>query len=382
RDSTCPRARRAYTAQVTAAIAMIALVRLGPSAPAMAIARMSAGNARKTSVRRMSASATRPPAYPAMRPTIVPSAPASATTTTPMTSEMREPYRMRLSRSRPSWSVPSQCSPDGGWRRDARSCESGSYGASSGAKTAPTTKRPMSASARTFSGSRRIGARVAMKERRRGRATARSATLDPRIEPVVGDVDGQIRERIDDRREEGHAQHRREVEAHCRGGRVAAEAGPAEDRLGEDGAREEAAERESDDRDRRDERVPKAVAEHDDPLAQPLRARGAHVVLPEDLEHARARHARDDRGREVAERERGEREVQQAAAERVQIPRDKAVDDVEAGARWRRRDERVDPAATREPAELVVAEADHDEAEPEDGDRPSGQRQEAHEEVR
>src|SRR5437016_160907 len=134
-------------------------------------------------------------------------------------SEMRAPYRMRLAMSRPSESVPSQCAADGGSRRELSVCASGSYGARSGASTAHTANAVISASARTLSGSRRIGARL--------------ATLDPRIEPVVRDVDDQVRDRIDDGREQGHAEYSREVEAHRRCGRVAAKPGPAEDRFGQ-----------------------------------------------------------------------------------------------------------------------------------------------------
>ena len=59
--STCPRIRRAYTGHVTALIAISAFCRLGPSAPAIAIARISAGKAKKMSVMRISASSAQPP---------------------------------------------------------------------------------------------------------------------------------------------------------------------------------------------------------------------------------------------------------------------------------------------------------------------------------
>src|SRR5438105_5203335 len=131
--------------------------------------------------------------------------------------------------SRPSWAVPSQWAADGGSSRDARSCASGSYGASSGAKSAPIAKRAMSASARTLSGSRRIGDPAATNARPPVAERERSATLDPRIEPVVGDVDDEVRERIDERREQGHTEDRGEVEAHGGSGRVATETRPAED---------------------------------------------------------------------------------------------------------------------------------------------------------
>ena len=57
--------------------------------------------------------------------------------------------------------------------------------------------------------------------------------------------------------------------------------------------------------------------------------------------------------------------MDEAAAERFEVTGEDAVDDVEAGACWRRRDERVEAAAAGEPSELVVEEADHDQPKPE-----------------
>src|ERR1700682_3149275 len=112
----------------------------------------------------------------------------------------------------------------------------------SGAKMAQNAKAAMTTIAMTLSGSRRIGARAATRAGLRSAGTVRSATLDPWIEPVVGDVHQQIRQGIDDGGEQGHAEHRGEVEAHRRGGRVAAQTRPAEDRFGEHRARQKAAE--------------------------------------------------------------------------------------------------------------------------------------------
>src|SRR5947208_2707723 len=73
--------------------------------------------------------------------------------------------------------------------------------------------------------------------------------------------------------------------------------------------------------------------------------------------------------------------MQQAAPERGEVAGQQAVDDEEAGTgRWRV-NEQIDPAATGEPAKLVVAETDHYQSEPEDWDRPSDQREKANDEV-
>src|ERR671931_50753 len=147
--------------------------------------------------------------------------------------------------SRPSWSVPSQCAAEGGSRRCPTDCVSGSYGARRGASSAHSANTAISAIATTLSGDARIGTRLAPGARRPAAdATATSATLQPRVEPVVGDVDDEVRQRIDDRSEQRYAEHRREVEAHGGCGGVTAEYRPAEDRLREDRAGEETPERE------------------------------------------------------------------------------------------------------------------------------------------
>src|SRR4029079_18503631 len=154
-----------------------------------------------------------------MSPMIVPTPPADATTTTPMISEMRAPYRIRLAISRPSESVPSQCSGEGGRSREPRSCKSGSYGARIGARIAHAANTAISANATTFSGLARIGARATSLRPRSEGATA-LAMLRPRIEPEIRDVDDEICEWIHDRREQRHAEHRGKVEGDRGGGRV------------------------------------------------------------------------------------------------------------------------------------------------------------------
>ncbi len=51
---------------------------------------------------------TTPPKYPAIRPTDTPATVPMAVVTNPTNSEMRAPYRIRMNRSRPVPSVPSQ----------------------------------------------------------------------------------------------------------------------------------------------------------------------------------------------------------------------------------------------------------------------------------
>src|SRR5262245_58979445 len=115
---------------------------------------------------------------------------------------------MRLSVSRPSVSVPSQCSGGGAWSTCPRAGADGSYGAISGAKnalstspstvTAPntTTGRPkkMRAKRRSAGTRRRDSAALASRALVGGAAAvvAISAVLDARIEPAIDDVDHQV----------------------------------------------------------------------------------------------------------------------------------------------------------------------------------------------
>ena len=74
--------------------------------------------------------------------------------------------------------------------------------------------------------------------------------------------------------------------------------------------------------------------------------------------------------------------MDQAAAQRFDVAGEDAVENVEAGACRRWRDERVEAAAAGEPAELVVEEPDHDEPEPEDQQRAAREGEDAHNVVR
>src|SRR5438094_352918 len=163
---------------------------------------------------------------------------------------------------------------------------------------------PNRTSPTTSGGERRTRRRSGVTRRRRA-AAARTALAiaDSRVEPGVKDVDHEVRQQVRDRDEEDRPLHQREVAVEDRLDRQAPHAGPAEDVLDDERAAEQGAELESDDRRHRDERVLERVPEDDEPLAQSLRARRPQVLLPEDLEHARARDARFHRGRMQAQRD-------------------------------------------------------------------------------
>ena len=92
------------------------------------------------------------------------------------------PTMTRDSTSRPSWSVPNQCAPDGGWLLASRSCASGSYGANRCPKMAQTTQNstmivPTQNVARRSSSPHLVGVdRLA--------ATTAAAPVAPRYPPV------------------------------------------------------------------------------------------------------------------------------------------------------------------------------------------------------
>src|SRR5262245_5979138 len=145
----------------------------------------------------------------------------------PAASESRPPQISRLSRSRPSSSVPSGWPGDSGgssrwggstWFGSAR----GSQGATSSVRaTSPTPTVPMAILRSAVS----VGPR-----------SARLRVMNTRVDVRVGEVDQQVHED----EERGHEQHgaldEREVAGQDAANEERAEPGPREDRLGQHGA--------------------------------------------------------------------------------------------------------------------------------------------------
>src|SRR6187455_2029385 len=129
---------------------------------------------------------------------------------------------MRLRISRPSWSVPIQCSAEGGFRRLESTCLRGSAGASRGANSALKASRATSTRPATVSGLRRQTGR-----RARAGMTAVSAIADPRVEPVIAHVHYQVDDRVDERGEQCYPHHGREVEVDGRVGGITSQTRPA-----------------------------------------------------------------------------------------------------------------------------------------------------------
>src|SRR5256885_13789742 len=140
-------------------------------------------------------------------PSRPPAATAMATETKPATSETRVPQITRLSTSRPTLSVPSQCARPGRARALPRSWASGSEGASTGAARATTT-----AARRTAAPNGASRARAARRSASQRRSpTAGSETAKPRVDVAIEDVHEQIAHDEAERDQEDHALHQRVV---------------------------------------------------------------------------------------------------------------------------------------------------------------------------
>src|SRR5436309_12932804 len=195
-----------------------------------------------------------------------------------------------LRRSRPSGSWATGCGRLGPASRSARICAFGSYGARTSASSAtanvtrrttdPTTTRWFE-SRRTTSDRRRCATGDAAA---RGSLRANSAIPDPWVCDGVEDVGDEIADDDRDRAEDRHRQDHRVIPREHGIHREAAHARQREHVLDDHRAADEQRQDEAHDGDDRKQRVPESVAQHDDALAESLRARGADVILTERLE--------------------------------------------------------------------------------------------------
>src|SRR5881409_1012302 len=173
---------------------------------ARTISRRSDGMVSTRSTSHMRAASTSPPKYPATSPTAVPISRLIAMARAPTKSEVRAPYASRAHTSRPSVSVPSGCAPPGpsGPRYVVTTIASGSYAVSHGAASATSPSVPTSTT--PAAKSRRL------RRREPSPVSAASGTLYPRVDHAVEQVDDQVRDQHQHRREEDRAGHERDVE--------------------------------------------------------------------------------------------------------------------------------------------------------------------------
>src|SRR5687767_11610993 len=237
--------------------------RLGPRTAASAMARRSPGKARNTSMTRTSASSSQPPTQPDAAPSATPTSSEIASVAAPTTNETRAPYSRRVSTSRPSASRPSGWAPSGGRSRSSSVVASGSPGATNGAA------RP----------ARHIASSTSAPARAVNRPRALRRIAEPRVEHAMDQVRRGVGEEIGERDRE-HAALDQRVVARVDGLHdEAAEPGPGEDGLGDDGARQEPTGLEAGDRDHRRQRVAERVDGEHPPLRGATGARRAHPVL-------------------------------------------------------------------------------------------------------
>src|SRR6266511_2529768 len=167
----------------------------------------------------------------------------------------------------------------------------GSCGATTGAKTAASTKVSATSRPTTASGMRRKRVRSSRRRRARGLSSSAGAVstkliasggptrdADARVQVRVEQVDGQVDDDVPGRRDEDDALEQRVVALVDRVDRQPPESGDAEDLLGDDGAGDQCAELQSDHRRQRDERIAQRVLADHRPLRESFCARGAEVV--------------------------------------------------------------------------------------------------------
>src|SRR5215813_10805234 len=299
RVRTEPRTTRANCGTRKMALATITLARPVPRAAMMARARKMPGKAIMMSTSRMITMSGQRPTYPAHTPNAVPTRRARPTAAIWIWSEIRAPYRTRESTSRPSSSVPSQCSALGPCSRSTTRPRRGSYGASRGASTASSTKRPTITpplmAARLFTIRRRASLQKPGERLRVTRTS--SAVADAGVEVGIGDVGEEIDEHEGRGDDQERTLHDGIVAREDAFDDQAADSRQREDRLGEDGAAEVVAEFEAEDGEDRDHGVAEGVAVDDELVRDALGARRPHVVLAQHLEHRGARSASDHGGR-------------------------------------------------------------------------------------
>ncbi len=97
----------------------------------------------------------------------------------------------------------------------------------------------------------------------------------------------------------------------------------------------------------------------------PFARAGAHVVVPHHLEHRRAREPGQEADVEGREDERRQDDVVERLPEESEVAFQQRVDRVQAGDVVRRVDTRVETSGAREPVELVEADVQRDERDPE-----------------
>src|SRR3989441_6215284 len=170
---------------------------------------------------------------------------ASEIEITPVRSEMRDPYRMRVNRSRRKTWVRKRWWRLGGWSRSSGCVVRGSYPVSSGAPTAARIRTTRIIPPSTAPRERASRTSTSRHGERRGREWgAGPASLEPDagVEGGIGDIHQQIHHDVHDRDEQHGSLHQRENLVKDGGHQQPADARTGKDRLCNDRAREQRSE--------------------------------------------------------------------------------------------------------------------------------------------
>src|SRR2546425_188974 len=235
----------------------------------------------------------------------------------------------RLRTSRPMSSVPK------GWARlgaDSRISgwgASGSYGATTSANVAVSASSTMIPADATPSGLRLSAVTSSPSQpwpsatgspanvEVRAMAKGGSVVPDARIEPRVHEVDHEVEAHQRAGHEHDVGLHDGIIPEQNRLDGQAAHPGQREDRFDDHRSGQQRPELPAHDGDDGNERVLERVLVDDDPTAQALGPRGAHVVLAQHLEDGGARHAHGGRRQAEAEHRRRQQELLQVSRRRV-----------------------------------------------------------------
>ena len=153
-----------------------------------------------------------------------------------------------------------------------------------------------------------------------------------------------------------------------------ADSRPGEDRLGQHRPGHQARNRQPDHCHDRQKRIAQSVNADDPGGPQPLRSRGAYVILAQHLEHRGAGHSGDHRERHRAEHDRRQNEMTQGVDKGAFLIGQERVNEHEAGRPFDIEVDRVDPARDREQAQPHGHEHDEEQAPPENRHRVAEQR--------
>src|SRR5262245_4179793 len=292
-DSTTERTSRTTRGISGKAMAATTMPTLALESETKAMASRIAGIAISPSIRRITTLST-VLLKPASRPIRSPMAMAMLATARPTTREMRAPYTVRAHTSRPSWSVPSQLNCEGGRSRFTGLAAMGSPAIRGAASAASAT------TASTMTPPTRVGLRRAKCHtplRRDIGAISAVATVmsvaDPGIEQGVGQVDQQIDDHINPGEQQDDALNDGVIPFGNGIDHQSADARQVEDRLRNHNPTDQQGDADAHHRHNRHAGAFQSVLEQHWAGGHALGPRGTHIVLGQDIEHGRARDARD-----------------------------------------------------------------------------------------